>query len=439
MTAETTATAPLASLAVEIAEWSPDPTALEAARVRAADVAGAVLLGRALPQWAPAARAFRRLLGSSAAGAWWGAALASACRITEIDDIDLRTCTTPGSAAVPAALAVTGGAVDAPALLAGIAAGYEVLEHAAASLGGAFAPSAGTWPTRAAGPLGAAAAAGRTLGLGPGAMVEAFSLAAGAAVTGVCPEPARAFTFGAAVAQGIAAAVAAAEGLRGDRRMLERWVLAHNRAEGLRPAESGAPAVTRSRCKPYAAARQVLAGSVTLRGLVEAGELDPAAVVSVELGVPPRHAAMVDRPEVRHRLDTLASAQFQLATALVDPGALDALDHPVPPDERVLRQMATVRVVADADLDRDFPERWGARVEVEHRHGRVRQVVDAVPGEERFGWEELSGKLHRLGAAGDGEGTADELAGLLAAARDDRWSEVADVLRAALATVGDAP
>lgn len=438
-------------LVAELAHWQPTEAAQEAARLRAADVACAALLGQGLPEWQLALRAFVRLLGPRPDGAAWGAVLASGCRITEIDDIELRTCTTPGSVAVPAALAVSGEEVDAAAVLAGIGAGYEVVVRAAEVLGGAFAPSVGTWPTRAVAPLGAAAAAGRTLGLPPEAMVDACALAAGSAITGVCPEPARAVTLGMAVAQGITAAVAAAEGLRGDRRMLERWPQAHNRAEGLAPAEPGA-AVTTTKCKPYAAARQVLAGSAALRDLVESGGLPPADVVSVELGVPPLHAAMVDRPEVRHRLDTLASAQYQLGAALSDPGSLDALDHAVPPDSGLLERMATVHVVPDPDLARAFPDRWGARLVVELRDGEVRHLVDAVPGGEEFGWEALMGKVRRLAAAGGGGhpgtrgagvpaggrsgGVVDRLADVLEAARSDRWTVLRDSVRTALTVPG---
>ncbi|MGH9089182.1 MAG: hypothetical protein ACRDYZ_13915, partial [Acidimicrobiales bacterium] len=276
--------------------------------------------------------------------------------------------------------------------------------------------------------LGAAAAAGRTIGLSPDGMVEACALAGGSAATGVSPEPARSFSLGMAVAQGIAAAVAAAEGLRGDRRMLERWSSAHGRADfpAVLPAPPG-PAVTRSMCKPFAGARQVLAGSTTLRSLVERGEIDPLAVVGIELGVAPLHAAMVDRPSIQHRLDTLASAQYQLATALDRPAHLDVLDQPRPPDAALERRMRTVRVVADETLARAFPDRWGARLEIELRHGRARQVVGGVAGESAFGWEELAGKVRRLAGAnlaGDGDTAADPLLQLLHAARDDRWADL---------------
>ncbi|MGH9088721.1 MAG: hypothetical protein ACRDYZ_11545, partial [Acidimicrobiales bacterium] len=148
--------ASLGELVAGLAHWSPDADGQEAARLRAGDVACAVHLGGSLPQWVAARQAYGRLLGEGTGGCWLGAELASCCRITEIDDIDLRTCTTPGSVAVPAALVFASQGAGTADVLAGIAAGYEVILAAAAALGGAFATAAGTWPTRAAAALGAA-------------------------------------------------------------------------------------------------------------------------------------------------------------------------------------------------------------------------------------------------------------------------------------------
>ncbi len=471
-----TGEATLEALVDRLMGWTPSADDLEAARARVADVAVAVRLGCVLSSSDTVERTFRRLLGPhhgsppgtgpQVAASWEGAVLAARCRLTEIDDIELATCTTPGSVVVPAALAAVGpagrGGRD---LLDAVAFGYEVVVGAAALLGGAFAPSAGTWPTRAVAAVGAAATVARALGLPPDTLRHAVALGAGTSSVGVAPEPARAWSLGMAVAQGVGAAVAAAEGLRGDGRVLARWP---GGAYAPAPPGSveqvagalrvGASAVRRSRLKPYAAARQVLSASATLRALVEAGDIDGAEVAGVEVTVPAVHAAMVDRRAVAVRLDTLASAQYQLATALEAPSRLDELDHLLPPAAALADRMASVTVVAggpaapdgigaaagigaadgmgDPDVpdgpgasDGAFPGRWTARLELLLRDGRrVRHAAPGVPGEEAFGCEQVAAKARRLATA-NGIATTD-VAHLVALVRKDDWTG----LVAALAT-----
>jgi hypothetical protein len=260
---------------------------------------------------------------------------------------------------------------------------------------------------------------------------------------GVAPEPARSWSLGMAVAHGMAAAAAAAEGLRGDARLLARCPggayappppgTVARVAEAL---ATGTSAVRRSRLKPYAAARQVLTGSATLRALVEAGAVDPAAVDTVVLTVPGAHAAMVDRPSLAVRLDTLASAQHQLAAALEAPGSLDELEHPLPPPSPVGARMATITVVAAPDAasaaepGTGFPGRWGAEVELALRDGRHQHhVAHAVRGEEGFGWAALEEKACRLASANEVDPA--ELATLLSSVRRDDWQGVVAALSGA--------
>ncbi len=458
------ATPALEALLVGLARWEPAGEDLDAARSRVADVACAIWLGASLTQWKAARRAYARGTGSVArvlptgspeavtSASDLGAALAACCRITEIDDIELTTCTTPGSVVVPAALVAHArcGAAPDPGgdrLLAAVATGYEVVLEAASALGGAFAPGAGIWPTRAVAAVGAAATVARALGLPPAAAEDAVALAAGAGYAGSFPEPARSWSLGAAVARGIAAALAASEGLRGDASLLARWpgatypIPAQDHATRVGVLDAGTSAVRRSRLKPYAAARQVLAGSAGLRALVESGEVDPADVVEVLVAVPSLHAGMIDRPSPTVRLDTLASAQFQLATALEAPHRLDELDH-APPSPAVAARMAAVRVVGDhghaeggEHADLGFPARWGARLELAHRGGRrTCHVVDGVPGEEAFTWEDVERKAHRLATA-NGADPAD-LDELFAMARTDDWSGLVASLAAAVLSEG---
>jgi 2-methylcitrate dehydratase PrpD len=412
--------------AVITCAWHREPsrTTREAARLRVADVACAVLLGVDLADWPGAARTFGRLLDGSGPGALWRAgAVAACCRHTEIDDIHLASCTTPGAVAVPTALACTQAGADPEEALDSVIAAYEVCVGAGELLGGAYAAAAGTWPTRAVAPIAAAAGVARAFGLDVDGAMEACAIAAGAVVSGVMPEPARAVSLGLAVAAGVAAGVEAAEGMSGDRRLLAQWpVVAPAPPLTAPPGHDGGGRITETLLKPYAAARQVLAGSAGLRRLVDDGAVDPATVRRVELSVPPVHAAMVDRPDVRLRLDTLASAQYQLAAALARPAELDRLDHARPPDPELARRMAAVAVRGAEGLDAGFPARWGARLSLDLATGSVVEELAGVPGEAQFDWASLGQKSERL--AGANHADPSELASAVRAARRGELAEL---------------
>lgn len=442
--------ATLEVLAQHLAAWTSSAEDIEAARVRVADATVAVRFGGTLATWAAAGRGFARLLGGARDGwrscagetavvGWDGAILASRCRLTEIDDIELATCTTPGSVVVSTALAVAGMAgCEGRDFLDAVVLGYEAVVGAAALLGGAFAPSVGTWPTRAVAAVGAAATTVRALGLSPAIQREALALAAGASFVGVSPEPARSWSLGMAVAQGIGAGIAAAEGMRGDARLLARWpgIACASPPDGSvarvrRSLSAGPSAIRRSRLKPYAAARQVLSGSATLRALVEDGTIDPADVVGVVLVVPALHAAMLDRPTVAQRLDTLASAQYQLAVALEAPSRLDELDHPLPPTSALAARMASVRVEANGSADANeagaFPDGWATRLELRMRDGHtVRHHAPGTPHEEAFEWERVERKARRLAAANGLDAGGLERA--LTLVHNEDWKDLATLL-----------
>jgi 2-methylcitrate dehydratase PrpD len=408
----------------------------EAGRLRLGDAACAVELGSTLTQWRAAARAFGRLADGTPSGLGVAGELAACCRLTEIDDIHLASCTTPGSVTVPAALAAVLAGASPHGALDGIVVGYAVAAGAGELLGGALLPPGTLWVTRAVAPIAAAATTARSLGLSTEECLDACALAAGVLVDGSLPEPGRAFSLAMAVGAGMEAAAAAAEGMQADRGRMQAWGRGIAGAAGattaVRPSRAGGAAVLESRLKPYAGARQVLAASSGLRALVESGEIRPGDVERVEAGVPALHAAMVERRELRHRLDTLASAQYQLSLALETPGRLDELEHELPPPPRVGERMRTIDVVGAEELEEVFPERWGASLVLRVAGGEQRVDIGGVPGEEGFGWDELGEKAARLGAANGGAGGA--LALLLRHARAGELAAVAEELVASLST-----
>lgn len=420
--------------------WATPPSAgeLAAARLRMFDAAIAISLGAGLDQWRPVARLFRRLHGRLDAGTGTTAGvLAACCRLTEVDDIHLGSCTTPGSVVVPVTLALAATGIPAAELLTGAVAGYEAVVSAAELVGGAFALSAGVWPTRAVAPLAAAVTAARSIGLDRAAAGQAMALAASFDVAGRLPEPSRAASLGTAVSLGVFAALGAAEGLRADSRPLATWELGRDRSGGARqrPPARQSPAILATCVKPFCGARQALAAVSLVRRLVADGVVEPGEISQVWVGVPSQHVAMVSRDRLEHRLDTLASVRYLVSLALTDPAALDEVDHPAAAGEVMTRRMDSVRVEPAPELDAAFPARWGAAVRLTLPDRVECREASGVPGEEVLSWQSLDEKRTRLcrRATAAGE-TLDLVAG---AVQQDEFAYAAALLAGALAKTAE--
>lgn len=343
--------------------------------------------------------------------------LCAVTRSSEVDDIERRSCTTPGSAVVPVALALAaeferaGGAPPGSTVLTAVAAGYEVMVAVGEAIAGPSVLYRGIWPSYLAAPLAAAATAGRLLALDGEGLVNALAIAA-ARVTGVAGRPpreptARWFVFGCAAAEGLAAALAAEQGIVGDPGILEAVLRLQTSGAAVElspPAET--PAVTRVDVKPFCTSRQGQAATEAAQlAWADLGEPAVTEIQSIEVGVPEAYRAMIDQPHVQDRLTSITSAQFQIAAALDEPGLLFdvARAHPRLSDAGATL-MEGVTVVADPDLTPMFPAVWPGRVTVRtHDRGEATRCVlepdgarDRAPD---WGW--VVDKHRAIGSAGD--------------------------------------
>ncbi|HLH67432.1 MAG TPA: MmgE/PrpD family protein [Solirubrobacteraceae bacterium] len=385
----------------------------------------------------------------------WRARLCCAlARCSEVDDIDLRTCVTPGSVAVGVALALAERRECTGAqLLDAICAGYEAMVAVGAAVGGAWSLYAGSWPSYLAAPVAGAATAARMLGLGPATVAEALSIAAARATghgAGAAVAPtARWMLYGSAAADGLLASLAARAGLRGDPSAL--GALCHQRAgrrappvagrrapagaaspsTGSEPAQEDEPAVTRAQLKPFCTARQTQAAvQAAIAAAAELGSPDAESIAAVEVAVPHAYRSMIDRPEPRGRVDSIVSAQFQVAAALSDERILLDVAREAPKLPAAgAALMARIRVLADELLDQLYPALWPARVRIVARDGRqaVRVAGDGRGAEGSTGGiqadldatdlDAVEVKHRRLGALGAGLGRATVLCREVAGAR----------------------
>lgn len=310
-----------------------------------------------------------------------------AVHVEDYDDTHLATVVHPGAPVVPAALAAAEWVgADGAAALDAVVVGVEVAARVGLGLGpGHF--DRGWHLTGTAGHVGAAAAAGRLLGLDHAAMVSCLGLAATQAAglqeaLGTMTKP---FHPGKAAADGVEAALLAAEGFTGPPAALEgrRGLLA---VAAPKPDPDAVVAglgtvweTCRNTFKPYACgivSHPVIDGAVALRGRVP----DPEAVTAVTVTVNP---VVLDVMGIADPVDGLQS-KFSVYHCFAV-GLLDGVAGPAQyTDERarapeVAALRAKVRVVGDPAVARDE-----AHVEVRTRDGAtVAHHVEHATGSEQ--------------------------------------------------------
>jgi 2-methylcitrate dehydratase PrpD len=336
---------------------------------------------------------------------------AATIRLSEVDDIHLPSCTTPSAAAVAVALSLAAKAArcDPVQVASAIWAGTEVMTRMGEAVRGPEILYRGVWPSCFAAPLAAAATAARMHGMDARQTADALSLALMLSTRGTGrphgSPSGRWLMFAVAVASGLSAVEAVRAGYRGDPGLLDgssfedTWSIALDRDQlaAASPAHSVYPALS---IKPFCSAKQSIAAVEALKAILASG-LDPAAIASVRVRVPPAYAAMVSlKAQDQVRTTTLVSAARQLALLAFDPGRLYDVDRGEPiTDPAVLRFEAKVEIVADAALAPYYPLNWPAEVEVVGTDGGTRRErVIVAPGDPERPLDQaaLDDKAHRL-------------------------------------------
>ncbi len=276
---------------------------------------------------------------------------AVACaRLTEVDDIDRASGTTPGSVAVT----VAGG--DPLAATAG----YEAMVRLGRAIGGQKIGYRGVWASYFCAPFAAAAATSRLMNLGAAqtahALAIALTMSAGRAGPTVAGRAGRWLLIGMAAYQGTLAARAAANGTKGDLGLLESPFLerAHGLPADLEAFRTPGLIIGDLSLKPYCSAKQLLSA---IHGVQQLATKD---TTSVTVALPPDIARMVDHPaHPGDRLASISGGPYQLAMAARDPEGLYDVARETLSDARL-----DVKIVADPALDAYLPARWPARVTI---------------------------------------------------------------------------
>ena len=395
--------------------------ARRAARLHVADTVGAWVAASGTSE----GRALIRFGSKPQAGEGMLARVAVNCalaRLSEIDDIHLPSCTTPGALIVPSALTI-GSSLGASGAAMGeaIAVGYEAMVRLGAALGGPSILYRGIWPTYFAAPFGVAAAASRLLGLtgrqAAHALGTALALASPAVGRRSGAAMSRWLAIGHAARSGAFAAFSAQAGFTADLSLFEgdffpaAYDLSPDAAILVDALEerSVLPEVS---FKPWCAARQTMAATQALKEIVEAG-VAPSDMTQLVVSVPPPYLRMIDHGVAPgDRSSHLTSVSYQMGLAVFAPDApFDVKQAPERVSGEIGAFMAKVAVKTDDDLLRHYPKSWPARLEVTTPAGKHEKLTLHVPGdpERPFDETQVAAKFRRTTAPLIGERAADDL------------------------------
>lgn len=401
------ATAPVSDWVASLAATTVDEldgrerTALE---VLVVDALGIAAAGRDGPGVAEALAALEGNAGTGPVRLPWtradlpapvaAAALSALIHAWDFDDTHDSAVVHTACIALPASLAAALVGVRTGAdVAAGIAVGVQTLVRLSGAVGG----RRGTIRTASLGALGAAAAAGRALGLDAERLTSALGLALSASGSPMTRQvvaegsPAKRLQPLFAVQAGVTAALLASRGVYGPHDWFdgEYGVLAlredGDREAGL--AGLGKPGweVAELSLKPYPACRYTHAAIHAVRDLADGASTSPAPVseiADVVVHVPAGQAyALVSRP-FEWRGQPVADVQFSvpwLVAAMLRTGRVDlsSLRSPVLDDPAIEELAGRIRVVQDmAEGVAMAP----ADVEVTYRDGRVVRRHAPMPG-----------------------------------------------------------
>lgn len=374
-------------------------------------------------------------------------ATTAATRCTEVDDIHLESCTTPGSVIVPAVLALSSSEprVAAEAFMAALLVGYELLTRFGKAADGPTILYRGLWPTYLSSTIGTAAAASRLLTLtreeSAHALATALSLTTGT-IGRARGLASRWLTLGISVQNGILAALAARRGFRGDLNLLDGgWSSVTGVTLDMGTLVGGlgkSYEIERVSLKPYCAAKQVTGAIYGFLTLMDEEKLEPGTIEKVIVKVPRPYAPMIDKPLTpTDRIETIVSAQYQLALAAYHRGELRDVRRLVIHEEPEFRSfMERVIVEPDESLERYYPAAWPARVEVRTRSGRLIREIRHTKGDPSnpMSWDEAIEKVGRVASGFVDRGSLDRLARVCrelgaSASPDDLTSALANTSR----------
>lgn len=343
-------------------------------------------------------------------------------RHTEVDDIHTGSNVTPSSIIVSTALTMCArlGITD-PQLFGGaLMAGYEGILRLGMAIDGPVVMYKGRWPTFFCAPFGAAAVTARLLELSSDATANALAIALTTCTGGAGRPgpnlPGRWLVVGEATRAGVASALAAEYGFTAQHGLLDgNWMSQVHGFDGKPDAMvtdlGGNSIIADISIKPCCTGKQVTAALCAFRDLLADG-LDPEKATAIEVFVPQRYAAMIDRPVVPNvHISSFGNTRYQFGLAAYHPESLfDSARTSRVEDPRLDALMDKVTIKVDEALEIHMPRCWPARVEVTTEAGKMEKTVIAAPGDpdRRFDTTAVTEKFHSVADRLIGKTEADD-------------------------------
>jgi 2-methylcitrate dehydratase PrpD len=371
------------------------------------------------------------IIGTDMRALYQYAALANgtAAHSLELDDVSNESSSHPGVAVFPAALAASelaGG--DGRKFIAAVVLGYEVMIRLGKALSPASHYARGFHPTGTCGVFGATTAAAKILSLDGGQMLSALGIAGSQAAGSMEFLASGAETKrlhpGWAAHSGLIAALLAKEGLTGPATIVEgRFGFLHGYSDS--PDLSRFLAglgesfkVMRVSLKPHACCRYKQGPIDGILKIMKESRLRAQDVEQVKLGILEAGMPIISEPrELKYNPRTVVDAQFSMpfgaALALLyGKAGLDEYTEVNLGSPEIRELMSRVSCVADPELDKVYPRKWPASVEIITKAGKKLSArIDYPKGdpENPLSWEELIQKFNRLSAPVFSEGRRAEI------------------------------
>jgi 2-methylcitrate dehydratase PrpD len=404
----------LAAFAAALRASDIDAATIDAVKLHGFDALGCACAGAATSEIATTKEALRHaafrapprsILDHPGCAA---AILVTACRLTECDDIHIRSCTTPSSVVIPVALAM--GAVakaSQDAVLEAILAGYQVMITLGLAANGAENVYRGVWPTYLTGGIAAAAIAAKAMRLSERQIRDAMAIAASSAtgVTGrIEEEPApRWLVLAAAVETGLLAAAAAERGMHGDEAILGKVSPVWNPETLKLPEQAGPgapPLVREIGFKPFCTSRQGLSATEAFIAAMREEKIAPQTIDKITVAVPQFYRAMIDRTQRPKTKTESRGIHYQLAIGALYPDELCDIERATirAEEPRVRHILDRVEVIAAEHLTKLYPKQWGGAVTIAAGGKAVAREVLNPRGdpENPLGWDGIAAKLRTM-------------------------------------------
>ena len=339
------------------------------------------------------------IIGNSGGYAPAAAALANGALAHSLDFDDTHAAGSlhPSAPIVPAAFAAAelAGANGAD-VIAGIVAGYEVQTRLSLALVPSRHYSQGFHPTATCGTFGAAAAAGRVLGLSAQQLQSAFglcgSMAAGSMQFLADGAWNKRFHTGYAAMNGLVAAVTAGQDYRGAGASIEGPAgFLHGYSPSPEPARAvealGKRFLTLEiAVKPYPCCRYSHAALDAIIALRAENRIEPRRVRSIDVGLPLTGQRIIGEPAAaKQRPKNVVDGQFSMAfvaAVALREGRMSWDDygrHLIDPE--TLELCERVSTHPDPMAEAEFPQNMSARVRIETADGSCEKFVRVPKGE----------------------------------------------------------